>query len=305
MNDNVRVLIQAVCDGDIRKAQAQTRRILSESTTKKDEQFVKSMLRTLDAKQSRLIELPCNLRELLIAEDVSNFPVNRFILRSEESCVVEKALATFRAANALSEMGITYASTLMLYGKSGGGKTMLARYIAYQAGLPFVYVKFSSLVSSHLGSTQSNIAKVFEYSRTISCVLCFDEIDAVGMARGQKNDVGEMNRVVIALMQEMDSLPNNVIIIGTTNRMDRLDEALLRRFCIYHEVLPLEKDDIRELARKFFAHAGYETAGWLEHWCAEQFGGVEQASTVVSKCTDKVVSDVIFKQQKEDGGNDE
>lgn len=63
-----------------------------------------------------------------------------------------------------------------------------------------------------------NIAKVFKYIKTAPCVLCFDEIDDVSIVCGQKNDVGEMNRIVIALMQEMDSLPNNVIIIGTPNR---------------------------------------------------------------------------------------
>lgn len=107
---------------------------------------------------------------------------------------------------------------------------MLARYIAHKAKLPFLRIQFSSLVDSHLGQTQSNLARIFDYVRTAPCVLCFDEIDAVGMARGQKDDVGEMNRVVIAIMQEMDRLPNNVIIIGTTNRFDRLDPALIRRF---------------------------------------------------------------------------
>lgn len=293
MNDKQRLLIQYICDGDIKKAQQQARIILNELTTAKDEMFKKNMLRKLDTKPN-IIELPYNLREFLIAEDVSNFPENRFVLRPEEAKIVEKVMSTVKASERLSELGISYLPVVMLYGDSGGGKTMLARYIAYKANRPFVYVRlFSSVVSSYLGSTQSNIAKVFEYARTAPCVLCFDEIDAVGMARGQKNDVGEMNRIVIALMQEMDSLPNNVIIIGTTNRYDRLDSALIRRFPIRHEVRPMSRSDINDLAERFFKYAGIATEGWLKDWCDTNFTDTEPASTVVEKCTQLIVNRII------------
>ena len=78
MNDKQRLLIQYICDGDIKKAQQQARIILNELTTAKDEMFKKNMLRKLDTKPN-IIELPYNLREFLIAEDVSNFPENRFV----------------------------------------------------------------------------------------------------------------------------------------------------------------------------------------------------------------------------------
>lgn len=115
-----------------------------------------------------------------------------------------------RASEKLNEMGIPYLPALMLYGQSGCGKTMLARYIAHKAKLPFLRIQFSSLVDSHLGQTQSNLARIFDYVRTAPCVLCFDEIDAVGMARGQKDDVGEMNRVVIAIIHK-DKETNRVV----------------------------------------------------------------------------------------------
>jgi SpoVK/Ycf46/Vps4 family AAA+-type ATPase len=292
MNDKQRLLILYICDGDIKNAQKQARIILNELTAAKDEMFKKSMLRKLDTKPS-IIELPYNLRELLIAEDVSNFPESRFVLRPEEAKIVEKVMSTVKASERLSELGISYLPAVMLYGESGGGKTMLARYIAYKANRPFVYVRFSSVVSSYLGSTQSNIAKVFEYARTAPCVLCFDEIDAIGMARGQKNDVGEMNRIVITLMQEMDRLPNNVIIIGTTNRYDRLDSALIRRFPMRHEVRPMSRSDINELAERFFKYAGIATEGWLKDWCDTNFTDTEPASTVVEKCTQLIVNRII------------
>jgi len=109
-------------------------------------------------------------------------------------------ISIYRAAERLSDLGISYLPALMLYGESACGKTELARYIAYKAELPFVYVRFSSVVDSHLGSTQSNVARIFEYIRSNPCVLCFDEIDAIGTARGNAHEPGKMNRVVIAVI---------------------------------------------------------------------------------------------------------
>jgi ATPases of the AAA+ class len=294
LNDSERELVRFVCDGDIKKAQQQVRTLLNGMTAKRDVTFQQNMLRKLDSKAMNLLELPYNLKELLIAEDTENFPMRKFVLREDERAVVERILRVLKASEMLSELGIEYLPALMLYGESGGGKTMLARYIAHRANLPFIYVRFSSIVSSYLGSTQSNIAKVFEYARSSPCVLCFDEIDAVGMARGQKNDVGEMNRIVIALMQEMDRLPNNIIIIGTTNRFDRLDPALIRRFPIRHEVLPMSKEDAVALARKFFRYCGAgEPAEGAKEWCLSNFGEAAPASLVVSKCTDWVIERVM------------
>ena len=296
MNELVRQLIRHVCDGDIRRAQQQARLVLNHNATKKDEQFKENMLRKLDAK-GNLIELPQHLRALLVAEDASDFPEARFLLRKEEEEAVAKVMALYRASERLAELGIPYLPALILHGQSGCGKTMLARYIAHRAGLPFVYVQFSNLVSSYLGSTQANIAKVFEYVRTAPCVLCFDELDAVGMARGQAGDVREMDRIVIALMQELDRLPNNVIIVGTTNRFDRLDPALVRRFPLQYELKALSFRDAAELANRFFAYTGTETSGWLSEWCAKMFGETVPASTVVRECTAVVVQKVLAEQK--------
>lgn len=292
MNDRERDLIRIVCDGDIRMAQKQARLVLNGLTAKKDEQFKANMLRKLDAKGD-FIELPYNLQHLLIAEDMTNFPKARFLLREEEETAVRKTLALYRAADKLAEMGIPYLPALMLHGQSGCGKTMLARYIAHKADLPFVYVQFSNLVESYLGKTQSNVSRVFEYARSAPCVLCFDEIDAIGMARGQKDDVGEMNRIVIALMQEMDRFRNNVIIVGTTNRFDRLDPALVRRFPLQYELKPLRDEEAMQLAQNFFAYAGIDSSSWLQSWCNETFKPNTPASSVVKECTDVIVKRVL------------
>ena len=236
-------------------------------------------------------ELPYDLRSLLIAEDVSGDDMfDRFLLRPNEKEITARLLKVYNAASKLAEHGIRYIPSLMLHGESGCGKTMLARYIAHQAHLPFVYVRFSNLVESYLGKTQSNIAKIFDYARQTPCVLCFDEIDAIGIKRGDGHDVSEMSRVVIALMQEIDRLPNSIIMVGTTNRFDRLDPALVRRFTLSYEVLSLDSDEIQKVIRLFFNSVGIQCDSWINNFILENFPENTPAAKVINICTEKAVS---------------
>ena len=302
--DNERMLLRAVVDNDQKKAQDCARIILNNITSQRDQTFKESLLRKLDTK-TNFIELPYNLKELLAAEDVTDYPMGKFLIRSREEEITEKILAVYRASNRLIELEISYLPAMILYGQSGTGKTELVRYIAHKAGLPFVYVRFSSLVNSYLGGTQSNINKVFSYAKSSPCVLCFDEIDAIGMKRGDSHDVSEMSRVVIALMQEMDSLPNNVIIIGTTNRFDRLDPALIRRFPLNYQIMPLSRREILELSDKLLKYAGYGMdEEKLQNWCDYNFEALDLAadgngvpvSEVVTRCTDYIVSQIVAEE---------
>lgn len=292
MNNDERVLIRYVCDGDMRRAQMQARCILGTITSQRDAAFRDDMIRRIEARKD-FVKLPDSLKGLLVVSDPAVFPEEKFLIRKTETEAVEKTVSLYRASERLADMGIPYLPALMLYGESGCGKTELARYIAHRAELPFAYVRFSSVVDSHLGGTQSNIAKIFDYVRTNPCVLCFDEIDAIGTARGQAHELGEMNRIVIAMMQELDQIPNNVIIIGTTNRFDQLDPALVRRFPLRYELMPLSADEIRAFAHKFFRYAGLPSEGGVDEWCAKTFEGAVPASTVVRECTDVVVRYIL------------
>ena len=292
MNNDERALIRYVCDGDMRRAQMQARCILGGITSQRDAAFRDDMIRRIDVRKG-VVKLPDSLKGLLVVDDSAVFPESKFLLRKTETEAVEKIISLYRAAERLANMGIPYLPALMLYGESGCGKTELARYIAHRAELPFAYVRFSSVVDSHLGGTQSNIAKIFEYVRTSPCVLCFDEIDAIGTARGQAHEMGEMNRVVIAIMQELDQTPNNAIIIGTTNRFDQLDPALVRRFPLQYELMPLSADEIKAIARKFFRYAGLSPDGWVDEWCCKAFEGYVPTSTVIRECTDVVVKHIL------------
>lgn len=157
----------------------------------------------------------------------------------------------------LMEMGIPYINSTLLYGESGTGKTTFGKYVAYKTGLPFCYLNFSSLVDSYMGVTSRNISKAFNYVITTPCVFMLDEIDCISIKRSTSDNSGgtegEMARITITLMQEFDKLPNDVIVIGATNRIDRIDEALLRRFSMKHEVKTLSDCEKMELVRKYLS----------------------------------------------------
>lgn len=105
MNDYERALIRYVVDGDIRNAQKQAKIILNKIATEKDRKFKEYQLKKLDNKGPELIELPYNLQKIIAAQDVTNFPEGRFLIRPEEQSVVNKLLNTRVAALRLQELG--------------------------------------------------------------------------------------------------------------------------------------------------------------------------------------------------------
>ena len=221
MNDYERALIRYVVDGDIRNAQKQAKIILNKIATEKDKKFKEYQLKKLDNKGPELIELPYNLQKIIAAQDVTNFPEGRFLIRPEEQSVVNKLLNTRVAALRLQELGIHYTSSLLLTGQPGTGKT------------------------------------------------------------------------------ELDNIKNDVIVIGTTNRPDQLDEALIRRFVQRHEVKPLNQDDVRELVRKFNDSVGYPIDdNQMDVFCS-QFGMEATANTVISACTERIIERITEEVRQE------
>lgn len=250
LNENVKNLIRSVAENDIQKARSYAKIIVSNETAASNQYFCKMIKNKIET-QPNFIELPFDIRGILRMEDVSDtFNENRYYLTKREKEIFDKISIAKRTNEKLTEMGIRFLNATLLYGESGTGKTTFGKYIAYKLGLPFAYLNFAQCISSYLGSTSKNIEKVFDYVAKQKCVLMLDETDAIGIKRG-KEDVGEMSRIVISLMQAFDLLENDIIVIGATNRKDMIDDALIRRFSTIHQVNTLNKDETIELILKF------------------------------------------------------
>ena len=250
LNENVKNLITSVADNDLQKAKTYVKVIISNETASSNQYFCKNIKNKLET-QHNFIELPYDLKGILKMEDVStSFNENRYYLTDREKKIFEQIEMANNTNKKLTEMGIRYLNSTLLYGESGTGKTTFGKYVAYKLQLPFAYLNFSQCISSYLGSTSKNIEKVFDYVAKQKCVLMLDEVDAIGIKRG-KEDLGEMSRIVIGLMQSFDLLENDVIVIGATNRKDVIDEALIRRFSIIHEVKTLNLAETQTLIVNF------------------------------------------------------
>ena len=138
--------------------------------------------------------------------------------------------------DALAEIDVRPSKTCLIYGAPGTGKTRLALWIAQQLDLPVVLVKLDGLVSSFLGTTARNIGNLFTFANRHQCILLLDEFDAIAKVRDDPQEVGEIKRVVNALLQNLDVRRDVGFTIGITNHPKLLDSAVWRRFEVQLEI---------------------------------------------------------------------
>lgn len=151
-------------------------------------------------------------------------------LPDEQQQQADRFLKYVRAADRLVASGVGVSSSMLVYGPPGCGKTQLARYIAAELSLPLLTARSDALISSYLGSTAKNIRSLFDHAASRRCVLFLDEFDALAKMRDDKAELGELKRVVISLLQNIDALGPDHLIIAATNHEHLLDPAIWRRF---------------------------------------------------------------------------
>lgn len=175
----------------------------------------------------------------------SRLPSAPPILTDEQHDTVTEFLIVAKSHAQLQIETLDVALTLLAFGPPGCGKSHLAAYVARELGLPLVVVRLDGLISSYLGSTSKNIRTVFDYAASTPSVLFLDEFDAIAKLRDDKQELGELKRVVNSFVQNLDRLRSHSVVIAATNHPQLLDPAVWRRFT-YRIELPYPTVRVRE-----------------------------------------------------------
>jgi len=166
----------------------------------------------------------------IINPTTSNYKFSDIAGISEVKEELQEIVDFLKNSSRYKKMGITLPRGVLLVGPPGVGKTMIAKAVAGEADVPFFYQSGASFVQIYVGMGAKRVRELFSYAKANSPSIIFiDEIDAVGKARGgMRND--ERESTLNELLTQMDGFEDSsgVMVIGATNKMDVIDEALLR-----------------------------------------------------------------------------
>lgn len=174
---------------------------------------------------------------------------------------------------------------ILLHGKPGTGKTLLAKAVATESGVNFISIKGPQLVNRYVGESERGVRETFRKAKQAApAILFFDEIDSLIPRRGASGDGQVTERVISQFLTEMDGIEElkGVVVLAATNRLDLIDPAMLRSgrfdllfelplpdegtreqiFAIHTKNKPLGEDvDIRQLARRMEQSTGSDIEG--------------------------------------------
>mgnify|MGYP000275620807 FL=1 len=209
------------------------------------------------------------------------------VLRPDVRELLLRVISENRSRGRLERFGVSPRRRLLFHGAPGCGKTLAAAVLAGEMGLPLMTVRFDALFSRFLGATAIQLRAIFAEMPRRPGVYLFDEFDSVAKARGDSQDVGEMNRVVTAFLQLVDADVSGSILVAATNHVELLDRAVFRRFDV---IVPFDKPTREQLVDLLKLRLG--AVGFGEQNAERLAGSAEGWSfaDVVRACDDAVRS---------------
>ncbi len=265
-----------------------------------------------------------NRKKKLKAKEDSVVTLAQVAGNAEAKSMVEDIIAFIKDPDKYAQVGARMPKGLLLYGPPGTGKTLMAKAIAGEANVPFYAMSGSDFVQMYVGVGASRIRSLFNKAKkSEKAVIFIDEIDAIGKKRARNvsasND--ERDQTLNALLTEMSGFSDNqgILVIGATNRLDTLDEALLRpgRFdrhieiglpdinarkhilSLYADKKPIADDvDLKELAKSTVCFSGAMLENLLNE--AAILAANEQNTVIHKSHIDKAFYTVIAGAPKQD-----
>lgn len=183
------------------------------------------------AKTNKVVQFPQSkeMAEFLLMVNPDE-RINDMVASVEVKERINRILKEYRARDIIQHHGLHHRRKILLSGPPGTGKTMTAKIISHELGLPLYIIQMDKLVTKYLGETSAKLRLIFDFIKSDSGVFLFDEFDAIGGDRSLDNDTGEMRRVLNSFLQFIENDYSDNLIIAATNNINLLDNALFRRF---------------------------------------------------------------------------
>ena len=252
-SDILKLLLQSHADGDepsFRKAALQLAAAESAAGHVRVADEIRTLIAKLPAtgtrKQGPVVDIATPRGELadLLEGGHRDERLRDIVLRPDARTLILRIIRENRSRGRLEKFGVSPRRRLLFHGDPGCGKTLAAAVLAGEMGLPLMTVRFDALFSRFLGATAVQLRAIFAEMPRRPGVYLFDEFDSVAKARGDSQDVGEMNRVVTAFLQLVDSDVSGSILVAATNHVELLDRAVFRRFDV---IVPFGKPSREQL----------------------------------------------------------
>ncbi len=207
---------------------------------------------------------------------------------------LERVLSEQRHQQNLRDHGLHPRRKLLLVGPPGSGKTMTAAALAGELHLPLFTIVLDGLITKFMGETAAKLRLVFDAMLTTRGVYFFDEFDAIGARRGERQDVGEIRRVLNSFLQFLEQDESHGLIVAATNHPELLDKALFRRFDDVIEYSVPDSSLAEALLRARLDR--FDTRGLAWSQAAQQAIGLSQAEIV--RAADDAAKFILLKHGK-------
>ena len=230
----------------------------------------------------------------LVSVSYSDTRLSSMVLPADLEERLKRVLTEQRQQHRLRNHGLAPRRKLLLLGPPGSGKTMTAAALAGELRVPLFTVVFDSLISKFMGETASKLRIVFDAMVSTRGVYFFDEFDAIGSRRGERNDVGEIRRVLNSFLQLLEKDDSDGLVIAATNHPELLDPALFRRFDdVIRYSLPDDKIAVRILKTRL-ASFDIERIDWNE--AAKVSEGMSQSE--LARVADKSAKRAVLAERE-------
>ncbi len=291
--DILKRIVRAIADGSQGDLEQLARKVVATERksghTRLAEQLEEILSKPRSKKNGRataesergLKELPLSRRhgELLVTMLPRESLEHHMVLPPDVEDKFARIEREYAARERLGAYGLRNRKTILLYGPPGCGKSLGAKRLAWNTGLPLLKVRFDALISSFFGESAANLRAVFEVAKERPCVLLLDECDFIARSRTNSKDIGEASRIVNSLLQLMEEYDAPGLLVATTNIEASLDNALFRRFDDVFQVPPPGPEETEKLLRTTLSAVKCaERIDWSK--VAKQLNGASAALTV-------------------------